>query len=197
MFRCPQTWIDLRVPIPFNFGESPCHVCEFAFEESGPSTQKVLYQSQVAGINAAFTVANIDSGALSIPFTQTSGWKNIQEADNTLAKLKLHIGGGTIPIRRIRGSSELKKLYTLFLQVKITLDNKGMVVYSLRDTVGNIKNLIVVPGPILKGLVMALHIECKCPSRKELENTMARYWFSPNMAKPFRRSWRNGISVSH
>ena len=140
-------------------------------------------------VGAAFTVADIDSGALSIPFTQTSGWKNIQEADSTLSKLKLHKGGGTIPVRKIRGSSELKKLYTLFLQGKITLDSKGLVVYSLRDSVGNINNLTVVPESILRGLVMALHIKCKCPSRKELENIMIRYWFSIHLAKTIQDVW--------
>ena len=180
---------DSRNPVPCNFGDSTCHVCKFAFDESGQSAQEILYQPGDAVIGAAFTVADIDSGALSIPFTQTSGWKNIQEADSTLTKLKLHIEGGTIPIRRIRGSTELKKLYTLFLQGKITLDNKGLVVYCLRDNMGNTKHLTVVPGSILRGLVTALHIKCKCPSRKELENIMARYWFSINMAKTVQDVW--------
>ena len=95
---------------------------------------------------------------MAIPFTQTSGWKDIQESDKTLAKLKHHIGGGTIPVRRIRGSSELKKLYTLFQQGKITLNNKGLIIYIVRDGVGNTKNLIVVPSSIMKGLVTALHV---------------------------------------
>ena len=50
-----------------------------------------------------------DSSSLSIPLKQKSGLKNVQEADSTLSKLKLHIEGSTIPVRKIGGSSELKK----------------------------------------------------------------------------------------
>ena len=49
-----------------------------------------------------------DSSSLSIPFKQKSGLKNVQETDSTLSKLKLHIEGSTIPVRKIGGSSELK-----------------------------------------------------------------------------------------
>jgi hypothetical protein len=145
---------DSRNPVPCDLPAGKCHVCNFAFQESGPSAQELLYHPHPPTVGAALTVADIESGELKIPFTQTSGWKNIQEADPTLSKLKLHIGGGTIPIRRIRGSSDLKRLYTLFQQGKVK-----MVEYTLIDNVGNVKNLIVVPSPILKGLVMALHLK--------------------------------------
>ena len=180
---------DSRNPVPCDIPAGKCHVCNFAFQESGLSAQELLYQSQPPTVGAALTVADIDSGELTIPFTQSSGWKNIQEADPTLSKLKLHIGGGTIPVRRIRGSTELKRLYTLFQQGKVTLSKNGVVVYSLIDNVGNTKNLIIVPSAILKGLVTALHLKCKCPSRKELENIMARYWYSTSMAKTIQDVW--------
>lgn len=180
---------DSRNPVACDLPAGKCQVCNFAFQESGPSAQELLYQPHPPIVGAALTVADIDSGELTIPFTQTSGWKNIQEADPTLSKLKLHIGGGTIPVRRIRGSSDLKRLYTLFQQGKVTLSKNGVVVYTLIDNVGNIKNLIVVPSPILKGLVTALHLKCKCPSRRELENIMARYWYSPLMAKTIQDVW--------
>ena len=180
---------DSRNPVPCDLPAGKCHVCSFAFQESGPSAQELLYHPHPPIVGAALTVADIDSGELSIPFTQTSGWKNIQEADPTLSKLKLHIGGGTIPVRRIRGSSDLKRLYTLFQQGKVTLSRNGVVVYTLIDNVGNVKNLIVVPSPILKGLVTALHLKCRCPSRKELENIMARYWYSTLMAKTIQDVW--------
>ena len=132
---------------------------------------------------------DIDSGEVSIPFTQTSVWKNIQEADPTLAKIKHHMSGGTIAIRRVLGSSELMKLYTLFQQGKLSLNNKGLVIYVVRDSVGNTKNLIVVPTNIMKGLVTALHIKFRCPSRKELENIMSRYWFLTSLAKTVQDVW--------
>ena len=71
---------DSRNPVPCDLPAGKCHVCNFAFQESGPSAQELLYHSQESPIvGAALTVADIDSGELSIPFTQTSGWKNIQE----------------------------------------------------------------------------------------------------------------------
>ena len=103
-----------------------------------------MYQPKTPVLTAALTVAEIVELSL-FPFTQTSGWKNVQEADSTLAKIKHHIGGGTIPISRIRGSSELKKLYTHFQLGKRSLNNEVVVIYVLRDNVGNTRNLIVVP----------------------------------------------------
>ena len=179
---------DSRNPVPCDLPDGKCHVCNFAFEESGPSVQELLYKPVLASIGAALTVADIDSGELTIPFTQTAGWKNIQEADPVLSKLRHHISGGTIPVRKVRGL-ELKKYYTLFLQGKITLSRQGVIVHNITDGVGNLKNLIVVPSPILRGLVTALHLKCKCPSRKELENIMARYWYSPSMAKTIQAVW--------
>ena len=83
----------------------------------------------------------------------------------------------------------MKILYKFFHQGKGTLSKNGVVVYTLIDNVGNIKNLIVVPSPILKGLVTALHLKCKCPSRRELENIMASYWYSTLMAKAIQDVW--------
>ena len=157
-------------------GVSPSHTCS--------SFNKPVS----ANIGVALTVADIDSGELSIPFTQTARWKNIQEADPILSKLRHHISGGTIPVRKVKGQ-ELKKFYTLFLQGKITLSPQGVIVYNITDGIANIKSLIVVPSPILRGLVTALHLKCKCPSRKELENIMGRYWYSPLMAKTIQAVW--------
>ena len=61
--------------------------------------------------------------------------------------------------------------------------------YVVRDSVGNTKNLIVVPTNIMKGLATALHIKFRCPSRKELENIMSRYWFSTSLAKTVQDVW--------
>ena len=70
-----------------------------------------------------------------------------------------------------------------------SLNNKGLVIYVVRDSVGNTKNLIVVPTNIMKGLATALHIKFRCPSRKELENIMSRYWFSTSLAKTVQDVW--------
>ena len=83
----------------------------------------------------------------------------------------------------------MKRLYTLFQQGKVTLSKTGVVVYTLIDNVGNVKNLIVAPSPILKALVMALHLKCRCPSRMELENVMARYWYYTLMSKTIQDVW--------
>ena len=83
----------------------------------------------------------------------------------------------------------MKRLYTLFQQGKVTLSKTGVVVCTLIDNVGNVKNLIVVPSPIPKGFWMALHLKCRCPSKMELENVMARYWYSTLMSKTIQDVW--------
>ena len=83
----------------------------------------------------------------------------------------------------------MKRLYTLFQQGKDTLSKTSVVVCTLIDNVGNVKNLIVVPSPIPKGLGMALHLKCRCPSKMELENVMARYWYYTLMSKTIQDVW--------
>ena len=90
------------------------------------------------------TAEDVISGKVNLPFTQRSGWRNIQDEDKTLLALKCHMLGGTIPQRRGIKQPELKKLYNLFQHQKLTISQDGLVVKIETDNFGNIKQTIVV-----------------------------------------------------
>ena len=101
------------------------------------------------------------SGQVPVPFSQAIGWENIQEENPTLRKLKFHMEGGTIPKRRVRGQTELKRLYDLFTKSKISISREGLLVHQDIDNLGNKTETILVPSQIMKRLVLALHNKFK------------------------------------
>ena len=56
------------------------------------------------------SINDVLTGPAVIPFTQRPGWLDIQAENNILKKLRMHMKGGTIPARNIKGEKELKFL---------------------------------------------------------------------------------------
>ena len=178
---------DSRNCMSCNLGKH-CQVCSFAFNLAGPTAQEVAHPGNVelpvTAVNNV-TINDILNGPAIIPYTQRPGWLDIQHENKVLKKLKLHMQGGTIPARRVKGEKELKSLYTLFLHQKITIARDNMIVKIEVDKNGDKKETIVVPNNIMKGLIMALHYRFSHPhpSTKELVMLCNRYWFSIGTAK--------------
>ena len=148
---------DSRHPVECTLGVK-CQVCIFAHDLTGPNAQELAHPSttkmptDIASKKAQIKVLNdvkkvtaedVISGKVNLPFTQRSGWRNIQE-DKTLLALKRHMLGGTIPQRRGIKQPELKKLDNLFQHQKLTISQDGLVVKIETDNFGNIKQTIVV-----------------------------------------------------
>ena len=169
--------------------EKKCQVCEFAFDLAGPTSLESMFKDDTMTQINNVTADDIISGRVSVPFSQANGWKNIQEENPTLRKLKFHMEGGTIPKRRVRGQTELKRLYDLFTKNKISVSREGVLVHQEFDHLGNNTETILVPSQIMKGLVLALHNKFKCPTRLELGKIMKRYWFALGMIKVIEEVW--------
>ena len=180
---------DSRHPITCE--SKNCQVCEFAFDLAGPTAlESIFSENTMTQVNSA-TCEDILSGQVPVPFSQSVGWKNIQQENPTLRKLKFHMEGGTIPKRRVRGQTELKRLYDLFTKNKISLSREGVLVHQDHDCLGNVSETILVPSQIMRGLVLALHNKFKCPTRSELIKIMKRYWFSLGMVNVIGEVWQN------
>ena len=168
---------------------SRCQVCEFAFDLAGPTSVESMFKEDTMTQINNVTSDDIISGRVSVPFSQVNGWKNIQEENPTLRKLKFHMEGGTIPKRRVRGQTELKRLYDLFTKNKISISREGVLVHQEVDYLGNSTETVLVPSQIMKGLVLALHNKFNCPTRLELGKIMKRYWFGLGMVKVIEEVW--------
>ena len=165
-----------------------CQVCCFSFDLAGPTAHELVHPGHVPlpdSVVMNISINDVLTGPAVIPFTQRPGWLDIQAENNTLKKLRMHMKGGTIPARNIKGEKELKSLYTLFQHQKLTIAKDNMIVKIEVDKMGDKKELIVVPAKIMKGLILALHYRFAHPhpSSKELLTLCNRYWFAIGTAK--------------
>ena len=168
-----------------------CQVCQFAFELAGPTAMESMFSDETMTQVNKVDVEDVLAGNVPVPFSQASGWKNIQHENPTLRKLRLHMEGGTIPKRRVRGQTELKRLYDLFTKSKISISREDILVHQEHDNLGNVTETILVPSQIMKGLVLALHNKFTCPTRLELGRLMRRYWFSLGLTKVIEEVWQS------
>ena len=190
---------DSRHPLKCNFGPK-CQVCIFAHNLAGPMAQELAHPGHSklppdTGSKNAYigtiSVEDVLNGKVDIPFTQRGGWRNIQDEDKTLQTLKMHMTGGTIPMRRKVKQPELRKLYNLFQHQKLTIAKDGLIVKINTNNVGNTHEVIVVPSLIMKGILTALHIKCDHPhpSKPELKKICDRYWFSTDLNSQINSVW--------
>ena len=165
-----------------------CQVCQFAFDLTGPTALEAMFSSQ--NVVGHVSIEDVMSGNYPLPFTQSIGWKGIQSEHPTTRKLKMHMEGGTIPQRRVKGQTELKRLYDLFTKSKISVSKDGVLVHKDYDTYGNVSESILVPSQVMKGLLFALHKKFNCPSRNEMGKIVKRYWFSLGLQKMIDEVWQ-------
>ena len=91
-------------------GSERCQICQFAFELAGPTALEQVFASNNGNLINSITAEDIIEGKYSLPFTQSSGWNTIQNEHPTTRKLRMHMEGGTIPQRRTKNQTELKRL---------------------------------------------------------------------------------------
>ena len=199
---------DSRHPVQCTFGVK-CQVCSFAHNLSGPTAQELAHPSltkmpldiaskkvkfdKIIGEVRSISVDDVLNGRVLLPFTQRSGWKNIQDEDKMLKTLKRHMLDGTIPQRRGIKQPELKKLYNLFQHQKLSISNDGIIVKIDTDNYGNTNQMIVVPNMIMRGIITALHIKFDHPhpSKLELRKVCDRYWFATQLNQIIQQVWDN------
>ena len=156
---------DSQHAVDCTFGPK-CQVCTFAHNLAGPMAQDIAHPSatklpidvgkkriqNVDGVVSSISMKDVLENRTNLPFTQKSGWKNIQDEDKTIQTLKRHMQNGTIPQRRGIKQPELKKLYNLFQHQKLIISPDGLVMKLEVDALGNVTKQIVVPNTIMKGI---------------------------------------------
>ena len=67
-------------------GSERCQKCQFAFELAGPTALEQVFASNDGNLINSITAEDIIEGKYSLPFTQSSGWKTIQNEHPTTRK---------------------------------------------------------------------------------------------------------------
>ena len=145
-----------RNPLPCNI--SRCQICNYAFEQTSIG--------DIASI-MAITVNDIEDGNYKIPLTEKPTWLKLQKQDETHRLLyRLITSGGLQPEPKLRGHTDLKRMYNLYKKGLLSIDQSGLITVKYIDGSSGVEyDAISVPKQLYPGLVQSIHIKLSHPSK--------------------------------
>ena len=151
---------------------SRCQICTFVhdWEKVGDKAAEVR----------SLTIEDIKTGRSIMPLTQRNSWKNMQRRDPIHSKLLDLINNQQLPeAKKTNGiHTKLKLLHNQYTQGKLFVDKDGLIM--IRTPEGNFNGAVIsIPPSLFPGLASALHIQLDHPSRPQLTNLLARYFYMP------------------
>ena len=149
-----------------------CQICSFTgeWEQIGDNASAIR----------SVTVDDIKAGRSVMPMIQRHVWLNIQKNDSTLMKLAHLIDTQQLPEKKkTKGdNTRLKLLHGQYTTGKLILDKDGLML--VKSPEGNFNGAaILVPFKLFMGVASALHIRLDHPSKAQLTNLVARYFYTP------------------
>ena len=157
-----------RNPLPCK--EKRCQICSYAFEQT-----TIGDLSKIMSV----TVKDIESGSYNVPLHEKPAWLKIQKEDDTHRQLyRLITSGGLQPELKLRGHTDLKRMYNLYRKGMLYLDNSGLITVKHVDTKSGIEyDAISVPTNIFPSILQSLHIKLNHPSRSQMQKFVCRHFF--------------------
>ena len=149
-----------------------CQICQFTgqWEEIGDNAQAIR----------SVSVEDIKAGKSVMPMIQSKVWINIQSNDSTITKLLNLIETGQLPeTKKTKGDyTKLKLLHGQYRAGKLVINKDGLVLIKTPE--GNFNGAaILVPHKLFLGVMSAIHIRLDHPSKAQLTNLVARYFYTP------------------
>ena len=157
-----------RNPLPCQ--QKRCQICSFAFEQTTIGDLSTVM---------SVTVQDLESGVYRIPLSEKPTWLRLQKRDDTHQRLyKLITSGGLQPEPKLRGHSDLKRLYNLYRRGLLSIDNLGLITVKHIDVHSGFEyDAISVPTNMFPSLIQSLHIKLNHPSRNQLHKFVNRHFF--------------------
>ena len=124
------------------------------------------------------SVSDILSGSARLPLTEKPAWLQIQKDDDTHNRLyKLITSGGLKPERKLRGHTNLKLMYNMYMKGLLRVDHNGLIIVKHIDTSSSIEyDAISVPKQLYPSIIQSLHIKLEHPSRNQMHRFAHRYF---------------------
>ena len=144
---------------------SCCQICQFVEELSNSVINQV-------------TVEDVLSGTIRMPYMNKKAWQAAQHDSQTLRRVHAHLTQGTLPSKKAKHIRDVKH----YLNIS-SLDSNGLIVVRKPDPFLHVRELIVVPAEILSGLLTALHIQFKHPTKHQLNKLFDRYFYAISSSK--------------
>ena len=149
-----------------------CQVCNFISE----------LESSVVG---SLSVNDVLSGHCSIPFTTRSTWSQIQKNCTTLKHVHTLLKDGRVPSRKQKGITDVKRYLN---QCKLSNSPAdGLIIVQQELPLQTSRQRIVVPRDIVDGLLTALHLQLRHPSKYQLKQVFCRAFFALDVDQAISR----------
>ena len=144
---------------PQQCDDNSCEICKF------------VQQTADSVVNAV-AVSDIIAGNAQLPFLNRNAWKAAQQNCPDMRRAFAHLTQGTRPSRKARHLKHVKK----YLSVA-TVDENGLIIVRKQDSFFHQRSLIVVPFNIMPGIITAMHLYLKHPTRHQLTQVFNRYFY--------------------
>ena len=149
-----------------------CQICSFVgdWESIGDNAATIR----------SISIEDVKSGKTIMPLIQRKTWLNIQKGDALHNKLTHLIETQQLPeTKKTKGEhTKLKLLHNQYTQGKLFIAEDGLLM--LRTPNGHFSEAVIsVPPSIFPGLLNALHVRLDHPSKGQLSNLVARYFYTP------------------
>ena len=122
------------------------------------------------------SVGDILSGNIKLPFASRNVWKANQLECPDLRRVKAHLTQGTRPSKKLTNIHNVKRYLNI-----VSIARDGLLVAKYSEPLVADRECIVVPRPLLPGLLTALHIKLQHPSMHQLRKVVKRYFFALDM----------------
>ncbi|KAK6194705.1 hypothetical protein SNE40_000288 [Patella caerulea] len=150
---------------PMECDNHNCQICTFISESSMSAVMAV-------------TVSDVLNGLAAMPFLSLASWKKSQQECKFLRRTYSHLTQGTRPSKKVTNAKDVKRYLP-----SATIGRNGVLVVPQQVVFGPIRNLIIVPRHVLPGLLTAIHLRFKHPSKTQLQKLFNRYFYALDSQK--------------
>lgn len=142
-----------------------CQICSFILQAEDSVVRPI-------------SVQDVMSGSIALPFTTRSAWLQTQQECQDLRRVHSHLKQGTRPSKKSTNIKDVKR----YLHVA-SLSRDGLIVAKKDVPFCPSRECIVIPRPVIHGLLSALHVKLNHPSRHQLKQVVSRYFYALDLDK--------------
>ena len=151
---------DFHSRNPTECSSSSCQICTYISDSESSAVRTI-------------TAEDVLSGQKNLPYTNRQSWRSLQMEDPDLRRVHGFLSQGTRPSTKNTKSTSVKR----YLNENVTIGRDGLLVKRQTTPFLPTRDLIVVPQPLLKGLLTSLHIRFDHPVASQLEKLFSRNFY--------------------
>ena len=116
-----------------------------------------------------------------MPYIQRNAWWKVQKNDPLHQKLTFLIDSSQLPDKKkTKGeNTNLKRLHNLYRNGQLKKAKDGLITVTHTDPNGVSRQAISVPSVMFPGLMQALHLLLKHPSKVQRQRLSSRHFYCP------------------